>query len=480
MELYYCKKTDRYFSSLQGFINHVIRKNVYSSIEEAYINEVGVNNNKCKFCGNPTSFISFSKGYRTDRCDSKYCKEQNFKESYKKNLVERQSNKSFVEFYKENEKFYLDSFVPYNLSIFVDPWNNDSYPVDKIPFRISKRLRINEINDLMCEDIKCDQCGQIFRKNKYAKKREGSKLLFCNQECRLNYIRNKPKNRNKKVKVDTKNTLEPSTLNWPKNTLWIDDVNTHISIPYFIDFKYSRYDNYMKDYINFYYNGDYMSFFIQNFREWIGEIFICKKCGSEYIRDYPFSSKKFTQSQYTCSKKCYIRLLKEDKHNYYQYSEETRVKQSKTIKDKILAGKFTPCSTNSWCNSRIEEEFNGIKYFFRSSWECAFHYLHRDFQFESIRLKYYNTDKGEESVYIVDFFDKERGILYEIKPSSNTNKQEFKDKEKAALEFCYQNNYTYIVLSETYFIEKNDELMGVLKGKKHEELILKRMKTYLK
>lgn len=122
---------------------------------------------------------------------------------------------------------------------------------------------------------------------------------------------------------------------------------------------------------------------------------------------------------------------------------------SKIMKDKILKGEFTPCITNSWANSKIRINYNGKEYKFRSAWEGIFWCLHKNLDYEKIRIKYKHENK--DRIYITDFYDKENKIIYEIKPSNLKIKDINLNKEKYAIDWCKSNNHKFQYIDSDYF-----------------------------
>lgn len=126
-------------------------------------------------------------------------------------------------------------------------------------------------------------------------------------------------------------------------------------------------------------------------------------------------------------------------------ANKTSEKQSISMKNSILQGKFTPCVTNSWCRSKII--YKDKK--FRSSWEALFYLLNEELEYETIRIPYFsNTNK--QRIYIVDFFDKKTNTLFEVKPKSLKNKENNIVKEKAAQIYANKNFLNYIVIDESF------------------------------
>jgi len=136
----------------------------------------------------------------------------------------------------------------------------------------------------------------------------------------------------------------------------------------------------------------------------------------------------------------------------HKQTPETRIltakKQSDSMKNLIVSGKFTPCVTNSWCKSRVV--INNIP--FRSSWEAVFYILNEKIEYEKVRIPYLN-ESGIEKIYIVDFVDTQNKSLFEIKPKINIHISNNILKEQAAIKWSEQNGYTYNSINDDYFYE---------------------------
>lgn len=119
-------------------------------------------------------------------------------------------------------------------------------------------------------------------------------------------------------------------------------------------------------------------------------------------------------------------------------------KISNTMKAKILSGELTPKSENRKRSKRLYSEITKINY--RSNWELIFHEKNLNLQYEAIRINY--IDNGELRVYITDFVDFEKKIIYEIKPTSELNSLNFKNKKEYTERWCIDNGFTYKVVTE--------------------------------
>lgn len=120
-------------------------------------------------------------------------------------------------------------------------------------------------------------------------------------------------------------------------------------------------------------------------------------------------------------------------------------KQSKTVKEKILNGSFTPKTENRLTHKKLI--YDNIK--FRSSWEVIFYYLHKkdNYLYESLRIKYWFNNKFH--IYITDFYDPQTNTIYEIKPD-NLFYNIQKEKYKTIINTCIKLGYNYIHLGDTW------------------------------
>lgn len=147
-------------------------------------------------------------------------------------------------------------------------------------------------------------------------------------------------------------------------------------------------------------------------------------------------------------------------------------RQSEIMKKKILNGEFTPCITNirtHW--SAIIKLEDGSYKKFRSSWEAVFWNSNKYLEFEAIRIPWYD-EAGIQHTYIVDFYDRIKNIIYEIKPKSTWGVQNIKMQQ--IINYCLINNIKFIwinddnilsYINEDDFHDENlDQLQKVYNG----------------
>ena len=146
------------------------------------------------------------------------------------------------------------------------------------------------------------------------------------------------------------------------------------------------------------------------------------------------------------------------------------------LKQKILNGEWTPHISNSWANSRCKLQIDGYEKGYRSSWDATFQILNPTCQYEKIRIKYFSKIYEKYRNYITDFVDEENKIIYEIKPDGLLEDQTNIDKKEAAIIWCKENCYQYLIIGNSYFIENAKNVDFSL----YDEKIYKGMKQFLK
>ena len=126
-------------------------------------------------------------------------------------------------------------------------------------------------------------------------------------------------------------------------------------------------------------------------------------------------------------------------------------KSSETMHRKILSGEYTPNTNNRYTHNKLASNKTGINTY-RSSWEVKFHETNPHLEYETVRIPY--KYKGESKVYIVDFCDQKKKILYEVKPSEFLDQPLNKVKFKAARSWCAENNYKFSLITEKQLCKK--------------------------
>jgi len=132
---------------------------------------------------------------------------------------------------------------------------------------------------------------------------------------------------------------------------------------------------------------------------------------------------------------------------------QTAAKQSVWMKKQIAEGKFIPNITNSWTHWESEVSIGGKIKRFRSSWEACFYLSNPHLEYETIRVPYIDKTR-KERITIVDFYDRPKKILYEIKPRSIFVKQ--REKMNAVINYCLNNHIRFKWINEKNILKYVD------------------------
>lgn len=134
-----------------------------------------------------------------------------------------------------------------------------------------------------------------------------------------------------------------------------------------------------------------------------------------------------------------------------QIRNAAKIKQSKTMREKIAKGEFTPNITNSWTHWTAKVNIHGKVKSFRSSWEACFAVCHPNLEYETIRIPY------GQKIYIADFYDSNLRILYEIKPIATYNTQV--EKISKVILYCLNHNIKFVWINEHNILKYIDQTM---------------------
>lgn len=132
--------------------------------------------------------------------------------------------------------------------------------------------------------------------------------------------------------------------------------------------------------------------------------------------------------------------------------DKSRELMSKKAKENILSGKFTPKTENR--NTHWKSFYNNKTY--RSSWESAFQQIHPDFEYEKIRIPYFDKNLNKNRVYISDFIDLKTKTIFEIRPSRLFELQQ--DKFDQIKKYCFDNGYAFKHIDIDYLVDNNDKI----------------------
>lgn len=158
--------------------------------------------------------------------------------------------------------------------------------------------------------------------------------------------------------------------------------------------------------------------------------------------NYPYS--------HSCSKETKQKISEANqgnKNGMFGKNMTTNQKEyrSSLMKERIKSGEFTPNSNNR--NTHWDSYYAGKK--FRSSWEAMYMFWEPASCYEELRIPYiYN---GKEYIYIVDFINHKNAEVIEVKPKSQCKSDKFNAKKHAVENWCKENGYEYVIVTEDYF-----------------------------
>lgn len=505
--IYYIKKTGRTFDNKRSVLNHI--RHVYgkgrNNFELAYLENNDLNNKPvCEICGKEVEYINFIRGYKK-YC--KYCKKNVIGNS--KRVVNRYSNIKYDEFVKNNIDWYrnnlgvgqvidiydnkltckrgLKSKLTYKL-VHNDIKNDDYWLIEKKCSICNKKYKISLLHKYFnsrkhCGNRSCINSlkynGENF--NVYNIKINFDNLIEINHFIYDNYINLKYSHRQMKKILNTR-----ITDNNIKNNYAIT-VYTKKSHKALTNIYFCKEENLYfpivykgKPYIKRYFDNKhdkkyYINYLMRNHPECFE---YCKSCNTKFLAKDIITNHVLRDSG-LCSEKCYHKYMKTKEWQCINgQTQEKRNKQSERMKNLISTGKFTPCVTNSRCKSRVEVLINNKIVPCRSSWDATFLILNPNLEYEKLRIKYNYENKNHN--YIVDFIDIINMKIYEIKPiNAFTNKDQV--KQNSAIEWCKNNKYEYLMITDDWFNKnlKIESNIIKIKEQKESELILKRMKQFL-
>jgi hypothetical protein len=129
-----------------------------------------------------------------------------------------------------------------------------------------------------------------------------------------------------------------------------------------------------------------------------------------------------------------------------KYAQEKGALLSVIMSQKILAGEFTPVTKNRRTHWSATINLNGYEYKFRSSWEACVWLCNPTWEYESLRIPYFDPSKKKTRVYLCDFIDHTNKTVYEVKPVAFI--QQFQPKRPFIEEWCSLNQYLFVIISE--------------------------------
>lgn len=189
----------------------------------------------------------------------------------------------------------------------------------------------------------------------------------------------------------------------------------------------------------------------------------CKFCKIQHSRLISIGWKGFAK---TCSEKCRQNLASKrqtdnnSSHNMTQESKDKmKIKLSSIMKNKILHGEFTPKSENYLTHSKIQLKVNDNIINVRSLWEAIYYLNNPTFEYETIRIPYFDSILQKERIYITDFYDSKTNTIFEIKPK----KYHYTLKDK--IDGVLIQGYKFILIDDDYFkSQKTDKMITLLEN----------------
>jgi len=241
-------------------------------------------------------------------------------------------------------------------------------------------------------------------------------------------------------------------------------------------------DDNLKKWLNIYYIKYVMGekITVENLYKYLKGIEgICEICGNKL--DFIGAWKRNGGYNKYCSEECLFKsrsIYQKNNNSVYKIKDKKAwtKKLSNTMKEKIRKGEFVPNITNSWANSKCVCEINNKQIKFRSSWEAFFNIVNPYLLYEKVIIPY--KYKNEEHNYIVDFVDNNQKKLYEIKPDSEKDKKRNQAKRKFALNWCKQNEYSYITIGDEWFRSNFKKYKHLLIGQIDSENLLKKLRQF--
>ena len=415
-----------------------LKKYKINSLEDFYLKSKNLKEPpKCLFCEKNAKFKNFKEGYL------KTCSYKNHKNERIKLGIENKENKNekFTYYVSQNIEKYKDIVFPYFEEFF-----------NQVITKKSFKSRITDKSILKYEE-KCPYCGDKIKSN-----------VLDKRECK------------KPSCVEYKNSIFKEILSFQEfqemkkflKGKSIEYIRGIISL--YRSLNSENRKSFLQNNLIFFENkiltrkqqNHDFSFIKNNIIENDMKN-TCKGCGKEYLKyDKIVKNDKIQLKQigaeFSCgNKECYYKSIK-----FYDRDPLILEKQSQRLKEKIKNGEWTPKVTNSWFNRKNSDLYKTDNISFRSSWELYFYIYNKNrnisLEYEKVIIPYFDTKKNKNRNYLVDFIDRKNNILYEIKPNSEKQKEQIKNKEFALKNYCKKNNLSFKYISEDWFKENYDEI----------------------
>ena len=171
----------------------------------------------------------------------------------------------------------------------------------------------------------------------------------------------------------------------------------------------------------------------------INEYFKCKQLlYNEYVLNR--LSPKDIYIKYNCQ--THINNFESLLHMFKEWNFNIRG-HSEAVKDCFLRNKLTPPKSSDKYQYKCgwHTTWNNKEIYYRSSYELDYakelDKQQIDYEVESLRIKYFDTQLNEYRCAIPDFFIRDRNMIVEIKSSYTIDVQNMKDKFKSYKELGY-------------------------------------------
>lgn len=457
MSKYKFNKTGFICDNDRAAINHA-RAN-YNSMIDAYVDLECVEIKYCKFCNEMCALKSIIIGFKS-YCGKKECLSKLTSDNMKNR---KRSDESYIKYIKRNQDKYFNfnnypMYDEYLNKQIYDIWKfvkKDDFGIDRICMLSGERFRFCIFDD--CDNISNYYISPSKSMMKY-RKLEVIEIHLISEMMQTNMNRDDIFEIYNKSSDLMKMAIK-RFLNFDNSTVILTKI----------------------------YNNEEFTFKKINTSKWYlitnkyDKNKVCPICNIEfnnsqlvYNNELDAFKIKYNKPLRFCSKKCY-KEAKANSSKYFPVSDKTRLKQSNTMKRRIALGEFTPNVTNSWCKSRVYNLDKSIA--FRSTWEACFYAIMKgeNLVYEHTRVQY-KLD-GKIKNYIIDFYDANNNILYEIKPNSKKDDEVNKLKFDAATQYCITNSIKFVIIDDDWFFNNfngYDEILKYIDIDK--DLLIKRMK----
>ena len=294
----------------------------------------------------------------------------------------------------------------------------------------------------------CDWCGKIFIKKVYRKINLFKDKHFCNQSCANKYRYKFDKNLRKNLDKSKNWWLGKKHSKETKKKI----SETHIELIKKGKIDHSKHKKRDRPKIKLY----------------------CTNCNKIFERDvsqYNFEIKNYNQENFFCTHKCCIIFQKNENHP--RFGAKLSISHIEKLRLLNIGRKHTKKSKRLMSINTIKQiEKDGCNFIqkrklynpltkqievFDSNIEISFLFKCMKYNIRSTRIHgIYIEYKIDENIrtYLPDFLLIDKNIIVEIKGDKcRTKDMVIQAKKQAAIEYCKQNNMSYIILKPKDYIE---------------------------